>query len=157
MKYSSCSSVRPKLLQSCPTLCDPMGCTVHQTPLFMGFSRQEYWSEFSYPLPGDLPNEGIEPALLMSPALGGRFFTTSATWEAQFLLLAFLNPVLRAHTNTDMSTSLIFIPSAGLHCPFQNPHLASWTAHFSRTCPGLGTRTPFPHFPIRFLLSLIFH
>ena len=29
--------------------------------------------------PGDLPNPGIEPTSLMSPALAGRFFTTSAT------------------------------------------------------------------------------
>ena len=32
--------------------------------------------------PGDLPNAGIEPASLASPALAGAFFTTSATWEA---------------------------------------------------------------------------
>ena len=36
----------------------------HQAPLFMGFSRQEYWSAF--PSPGDLSNLGIEPR---SPAL----------------------------------------------------------------------------------------
>ena len=51
------------LLQSCPPLCDPMD---HQAPLYMGFSRQEYWSGFLGPPPGDLPNPGIEP---MSPAL----------------------------------------------------------------------------------------
>ena len=32
-----------------------------QVPLFMDFSRQEYWSELSFPSPGDLPNPGIEP------------------------------------------------------------------------------------------------
>ena len=37
-----------------------------QAPLFMGFSRQEYWSGLSFPSPGDLPNPGIEPG---SPAL----------------------------------------------------------------------------------------
>ena len=31
---------------------------------------------------GDFPNLGIEPLSLMSPALAGRFFTTSITWEA---------------------------------------------------------------------------
>ena len=36
--------------------------------------------------PGDLPDPGIEPTPLMSPALAGRFFTTSATWEAQGLV-----------------------------------------------------------------------
>ena len=35
-----------------------------------------------FPSPGDLPNPGIKTASLMSPALAGRFFTTSATWEA---------------------------------------------------------------------------
>ena len=55
----------------------------HQAPLSMGFSRQEYWSGLPCPPPWDLPNSGIEPLSLMSPALAGRFFTTSATWEAQ--------------------------------------------------------------------------
>ena len=49
----------------------------------MGFSRQEYWRGFPCPPPGDLPDPGIEPRSLMSPALVGRFFTTSPTWEAQ--------------------------------------------------------------------------
>ena len=53
-----------------------------QAPLSMGFSRQEYWSGLQFPPPGDLPNLGIEPASLESPALAGRFFTTSTTWEA---------------------------------------------------------------------------
>ena len=38
----------------------------HQAPLFMGFSRQEYWSGLPFPLLGDLPSPGIElgfPAL----------------------------------------------------------------------------------------------
>ena len=54
----------------------------HQAPLTMGFSRQEYWSGLPYPAPGDLPNPGTEAASLKSSALAGRFFTTSATWEA---------------------------------------------------------------------------
>ena len=52
-----------------------------QAPLSMGFSRQEYWSGLPFPTPRDLPNPGIEPASLMSSALAGGFFTTSATWE----------------------------------------------------------------------------
>ena len=54
-----------------------------QAPLSMGFLRQEYWSRLPCPPPGDLPDPGIEPASLTSPALAGRFFTTSATWETQ--------------------------------------------------------------------------
>ena len=44
--------------------------------------RPEYWSELPFPSPGDLPNPGIEPVSLVSPALAGRFFITSATLEA---------------------------------------------------------------------------
>ena len=51
----------------------------HQTPLSMGFSRQDYWSGLPFPSPGDLPDPGMEPE---SPALASGFFTTSATWAA---------------------------------------------------------------------------
>ena len=47
-----------------------------QAPLVMGFSRQEYWSGWSCPPPGDLPDPGIEPISPVSPALACRFFTT---------------------------------------------------------------------------------
>ena len=53
----------------------------HQAPLSMGFSRKEYWSGLLCPPPGDLPNPGIKPVSLASPALTDGFFTTSATWE----------------------------------------------------------------------------
>ena len=53
-----------------------------QSPLSVGFPRQEYWKGLPCPPPGDLPNPGIKPASLMSPALASRFFTTSTTWEA---------------------------------------------------------------------------
>ena len=55
---------------------------VHQAPLSMGFSRQEYSSGLPCPLPGHLPEPGIEPMSLMSPALADGFFTSSTTWEA---------------------------------------------------------------------------
>ena len=42
----------------------------HQAPLFMEFSRQEYWSELPFPIPEDIPHPGIEPKSHMSPALG---------------------------------------------------------------------------------------
>ena len=54
----------------------------HQASLSRGFSRQEYWSRLPGPLPRDLPNPGIKPASLTSPALAGGLSTTSATWEA---------------------------------------------------------------------------
>ena len=60
-----------------------------QAPLSMGFSRREYWSGLPCPSPGDLPNPGIEPASLTSPALAGRFLTTSGTWQAPYKLSGF--------------------------------------------------------------------
>ena len=53
-----------------------------QTPLSLGFFRQEHWSGLPCPSPGDLPDPEIELMSLMFPALAGGFFTTSATWEA---------------------------------------------------------------------------
>ena len=50
----------------------PSGSSVHG-----GFSWQEYWSGLSCPPPGDLPDPGIEPESLKSPALVGKLFTTS--------------------------------------------------------------------------------
>ena len=46
----------------------------HQAPLSMGFSRQEYWSGLPCPPPRGLPDPGIEPMSLISPALVGKFF-----------------------------------------------------------------------------------
>ena len=59
----------------------------HQGSLSMGFSRQKYWSELPFLSPGYLPNPGIEPTSLAPPALAGRLFTTSTTWEAPLLHL----------------------------------------------------------------------
>ena len=47
-----------------------------RAPLSTEFSRQEYWGGLPFPPWEDLPNPGIEPAFLGSPALAGRFFTT---------------------------------------------------------------------------------
>ena len=57
-------------------LCDAVDCS-----LSMGFSRQEYWSGLPCLPPGDLPDLGIKPSSLVSPALASGFFTTSASWE----------------------------------------------------------------------------
>ena len=51
-----------------------------QAPLSMEFSQQEYWSGLPFPPSGNLLDPGI--VFLMSSALAGGFFTTSATWEA---------------------------------------------------------------------------
>ena len=44
----------------------------YQTPLSMGYLRQEYWNGLLFLSPGGLPDPGIKP---MSPALASVFFT----------------------------------------------------------------------------------
>ena len=56
-----------------------LSTVAYQAPLSMGFSRQKYWSRLPFPASGDLPELGIEPKSLASPALAGGFFTISAT------------------------------------------------------------------------------
>jgi len=57
----------------------------------MGFSRQEHWSRFPFPSPGDLPDPGIQPGSLKSLALTGGFFTISAAWKAYTYIHTYIN------------------------------------------------------------------
>ena len=63
-------------------LCATLWTVAHHTPLSMGFSTQVYWSRSPCPPPGDLPNAGLKPSSLTSPAMACGFFTTSPPWEA---------------------------------------------------------------------------
>ena len=54
-----------------------------QASLSMKLPRQEYWSGLPCSPPGDLPDTGIEPTSLMSPALTGSFFTSIPPWETK--------------------------------------------------------------------------
>ena len=56
--------------------CSPPDSSAHE------ILQAKYRSGLPCPSPGNLPDPGIEPASLKSPALAGRFFTTSAIWEA---------------------------------------------------------------------------
>ena len=53
-----------------------------QSPVSVGFSRQEYWRGLLCLPPRDLPNPGIKPVSLTSTCIASRFFTTSVIWEA---------------------------------------------------------------------------
>ena len=72
----------------------------------MGFPRQEYWSGLPFPPPGDLPEPGIEPPSLVSPALAGGFFNTGAPWEAQYARLLLIS-----------GTSHVLFPMHGVFLP----------------------------------------
>ena len=85
------------MLSRCLTLCDPMYWSPW-APLFMGFTRQEYWSGLPFPSPGDPPNPRTEPG---SPALKadalqsepqgkplkvkGYTYFSFLTWEGSFI------------------------------------------------------------------------
>ena len=82
--------VHAQVLQSCPTLCDHMDHSP-QLPLSMGFSRQEYQSGLSCPLPGDFPNPGIEPVFPISPAVQAESLPAEPPRKPSFTLLAIMN------------------------------------------------------------------
>ena len=69
-----------ELLQPCLTLCDPVDCRP-PGPSAHGILQTRILEWVAKPPPGDLPHPGIKPTFLMSPALTGGFFTTSATWK----------------------------------------------------------------------------
>ena len=69
-------------------LCVTLWTVAYKAPLSSGFSRQEYWNGLPCPSPRDLPDPGIKPMSLMSPALAGGFFTTRTTWEAIYCMYA---------------------------------------------------------------------
>ena len=91
----------------------------HQAPLSMEFSM-EYWSGLPFPTPGDLPDPGIEPTCVTSPALAGCFFTTSATWEAPTQLDSILKSrAITLLTKVHLVKAMVF-PAVMYRC-------ASWT------------------------------
>ena len=62
----------------CVTLCDPVDCSPPGSSVH-GISQARTLEWVAFPPPGNLPNPGMEPASLVSPALAGGFFTATAT------------------------------------------------------------------------------
>ena len=98
---------------ACSAMCNslwPHEVIVHHAPLFMQFSRQEYWNGSLFPPPGYFPNQGIKPTTLMSPApAGGFYFTTGplVIWGSEVIILR--NPIL------SMSIKYLLIYSTHLY------------------------------------------
>ena len=90
-------------------LCTTLWTKAHQTPLSMGFSRQEYWSGLPCPPPGDLPNPGTELTSLMSPALAGVFSNTSATGKTYVGYTYWYFTILESSTGKILSYWLIHL------------------------------------------------
>ena len=107
-----------------------------QAPLSVGFSRQGYWSGFPCPPPGDLNNPGIEPISLMSPALAGEFFTTSATWKAY--IYAYAPPKLAAVGGKQRADPSSSPPTCCL--AFSTSAVSLWIMRFSSLISSLVLR-----------------
>ena len=65
----------------------------------MGFSRQEHWSALPFPPPRDLLDPGIKPVSCAS-RITGRFFITSATWEAPVSWFAAKRTIVKAENGS---------------------------------------------------------
>ena len=96
------SYVACQVTSVCLTFCNPMdysppGSSVH------GDSPGKNTAVGCHALlQGIFPNPRIKPASLMSPALAGRFFTTSATWEAPMWLTISVCKYLSKHIELDV-------------------------------------------------------
>ena len=84
------------------------GCSIH------GILQTIVLEWVAMPPPGDLPDSGIELVSLMSPALAGGFFATSATWEAH-----------QAHSRCSINADSTNV-SLEMFCPHLQKHLESY-------------------------------
>ena len=118
-----------QLLSRVRPFATPWQTVACQAPLFMEFSRQEHWNGLPCPPPGDCPDPGIKPKSLVSPALAGDFFNTSAIWEApvqlQPLWLSKIYPFMILHTYVSqvklMVKNLPAIQETGFDLHWEDP------------------------------------
>ena len=104
------------LAKSCPTLVTPW-TVASQAPLFMGFSRQEYWSGLPFLSPAALPHPGIKPLLLASPALTGGLFTSRAPREAPLYIWEVFVYLIYTWQCVSLNPKLlIFSPTSQAQC-----------------------------------------
>ena len=115
-----------------------------RAPLSMELSRQEYWRGLECPPPGDLPNPGIKPT---SPALAGKFFTTSTTWEVSE------EPQMARHTfSFSANGTMSVVPGKTRTSKPTNPRSQGWKAPKHSKCVvrcnNLKTRWRYHHLPL---------
>ena len=115
---------------SCVQLFATPWTVTHQVPLPMGFSRQEYRSGLPCPSPGDLPDSGIKPLSLTTPALASGFFTTRATWEAQMRDSYLKEQVLKRTPLKEYRGSICFHTVFGFQNPITKARLRLWNIIF---------------------------
>ena len=95
----------------------------HQAPLSMGFFSQEYWNELPFPLLGDLPNPGIEPAFPASPLIFSTVIYLSYDWESRSCI------VLHSIKGPWGSRWQFQVQHFSVTVPFWLSHLFDWSVH----------------------------
>ena len=81
--FSHLPAAAAKLLQSCPTLCDPIDSVgPHQAPLSLGFSRQEHWNGLPFPSPIFLDSPKYTTSFLFSYQLKVNRAKPSLSWDS---------------------------------------------------------------------------
>ena len=108
---------------SCVWLFVTLWTIARQAPLSMGCSRQEHWSGLLCPPPGDLPDQGILPVSLTSPALADRFFTLVPSGKPRVWINHFYFPFLK-----------IYLPALVLHCSMGVYLFSSSSSFFFFSC-----------------------
>ena len=127
-----------KLFQLCPTLCNPMDCSLPASSVH-GIFQARILERVAMPSSKGSYQPRMDPGSLNFPAFPGTFFTTSATWEAQNILTHINTPVLCVQTYAYMHTFIHRDIYAPLHT-----HTYSLTSTY--TPPTYkSTQTPFTH------------
>ena len=124
-----------KSLQSCPTLCDPMGCSPPGSSLH-GILQAGILEWVAFPPPGGLPNPGIEPG---SPALSGAFFSTEPCGKlvrlyCTALIILPCRQVCARCGQSPRSPWREAAPAVRLLCPFQSQRLLSGCTYSCESC-----------------------
>ena len=87
MKTNQVNLIEAKLLQSCPTLCDPVDYRPPGSSVLEDSPGKNTGVDCHALLQGIFPTQG-QNLYLTSPTLVGGFFTTNFTWEAQVSRIA---------------------------------------------------------------------
>ena len=134
-EFNQDKATAAQLLQSCPTLCNPMDCSPSGSSVH-GILQQEYWSGLPFPTPGDFPDPGIEPASLPSPALVDGFFTTSSPGQPtiHYWYLLFSPPL--SHPPQGCLHIHHHLPAIS---PVPHGQLPLWQLQLSKTLMGAGS------------------
>ena len=124
----SCLCVCVYVAQLCPTICDPMDCSLPSSSVHV-FSRQEYWSGLPFPSPGDLPNPRTEA----SSALQADSLLSHPTW----LMWVWVALTLSGFWTPQLTVS--FGPALACRYPgsFLHPSVSHWLQGGLNLCLGV--------------------